>query len=91
MIGQFDINNEVRISEIETEFLEDILTDFNENNNNILNEVQPDQKEWINSRLKNEINKIITSASAALRKRDHYLNEALSFEVSAVMTDDLVV
>ncbi|MDR2237854.1 MAG: 2'-5' RNA ligase [Chryseobacterium sp.] len=58
-IGELDMNNPLRISEIKTEFLEDVITDFNENNNGLLNDLSPGEKEWIITRVNAEINKII--------------------------------
>lgn len=62
-IGNLDMNNQLRISEIKTEFLEDIITDFNENNDNLLNDLSLNEKEWIIKRVNSRINKIITSAN----------------------------
>lgn len=59
-IGELDMNNQLRISDIKKEFLEDVITDFNENNNNLLNDLSPDEKEWIIERINSEINRIIT-------------------------------
>ncbi|REC42987.1 RNA ligase family protein [Chryseobacterium sp. 5_R23647] len=58
-IGTLDINNQLRISEIKTEFLEDVITDFNENNNNLLNDLSSGEKEWIMERISFDINRII--------------------------------
>ncbi|MCX8526171.1 2'-5' RNA ligase [Chryseobacterium formosus] len=60
-IGTLDANNQVRISEIKKEFSEDVVTDFNENNNNLLNDLSPAEKEWILTRIHAEINRIITA------------------------------
>ncbi|MEO4005052.1 RNA ligase family protein [Flavobacterium sp. CAU 1735] len=62
-IGALDRNNPARILEIKTEFSNDVLVDFNENNNNLLNDLQPDEKEWIIERVNFEINRMITSAN----------------------------
>lgn len=59
-IGELDMSNQLRISEIKTEFLEDVITDFNENNNDLLNDLSSDEKEWIVERINSEINRIIT-------------------------------
>lgn len=58
-IGELDMNNEVRMNEIKTEILEDVLTDFNENNNNILNELSPEAKEWVADRVRFEIKALL--------------------------------
>jgi Rnl2 family RNA ligase len=63
-IGQLDRNNLIRISEIKTEFLNDVLIDFNENNNDLLNDLLPGEKEWIIERVDFEINKMITSVKS---------------------------
>lgn len=51
-IGKLDFDNPKRIKEIENEFLRDILTDFNENNNEILKELSHQQTSWIEERIK---------------------------------------
>jgi hypothetical protein len=61
-IGMLDINNHHRVSEIKSEFLEDVITDFNENNEGFFENLSSEEKEWIIERIKAEINKIITSA-----------------------------
>lgn len=58
-IGELDMNNPLRISEIKAEFLEDVITDFNENNDDLLNDLSSAEKEWIITRVNAEINKII--------------------------------
>lgn len=58
-IGKLDMNNQLRVSEIKTEFSEDVITDFNENNNNLLNDLSPEEKEWIMNRVNSDINRII--------------------------------
>lgn len=59
-IGELDMNSQTRVSDIKTEFSEDVITDFNENNNNLLNDLSPDEKEWIIERINSEIDRIIT-------------------------------
>lgn len=59
-IGELDMSNQLRISEIKKEFLEDVITDFNENNDNLLNDLSSGEKEWIIERVNSEINRIIT-------------------------------
>ena len=65
-IGMLDINNHHRVSEIKSEFLEDVITDFNENNEGFFENLSPEEREWIIERIKAEINKIITSADKDL-------------------------
>ncbi|MCY1663382.1 RNA ligase family protein [Chryseobacterium sp. SL1] len=60
-IGTLDLNNHSRVSEIKKEFLEDVITDFNENNDNLLNDLSPEDKTWIAERINAEINKMITA------------------------------
>ncbi|AZB32790.1 RNA ligase family protein [Chryseobacterium bernardetii] len=62
-IGALDINNPLRVSEIKSEFSQDILTDFNENNGNLLEELSQEDKEWITERLNSEIQRIIFIAA----------------------------
>lgn len=59
-VGMLDLNNQLRVSEIKTEFSEDVITDFNENNDNLLNDLSSDEKQWIIERINSEINKIIS-------------------------------
>lgn len=56
------MNNPLRVSEIKTEFLEDVIADFNENNN-IWNDLSSSEQEWIIERVSSEINKIIASTN----------------------------
>ncbi len=60
-IGTLDRTNAHRVADIKAEFLEDVLVDFNENNNHLLNELAPDEKEWIVERIHFEIHKMITA------------------------------
>ncbi|MDO3425911.1 RNA ligase family protein [Chryseobacterium sp. APV1] len=58
-IGTLDLNNHSRVSEIKKEFLEDVITDFNENNDGLLNDLSSDDQAWIAERINSEINKMI--------------------------------
>ncbi|WP_194304481.1 RNA ligase family protein [Chryseobacterium sp. C3] len=58
-IGTLDLNNHSRVSEIKKEFLEDVITDFNENNDGLLNDLSYDDQAWIVERINAEINKMI--------------------------------
>jgi hypothetical protein len=49
-IGNLDLTNQIRLKEIQDEIQNDVLQDFNENNNNILGDLTPDQTEWIKAR-----------------------------------------
>jgi Rnl2 family RNA ligase len=61
-VGALDLKNLSRISEIKSEFLQDVLTDFNENNSNLLEELTAEDKKWIIERVESEIQKIINSS-----------------------------
>jgi len=61
--GAIDFTNEKRMTEIKTEFLQDIFYDFNDNNNQILDSLTPSQKEWVKNRLNVCINEFITDNS----------------------------
>lgn len=58
-VGALDVNNQDRLSEIKEEFLQDVFTDFNENNGNLLNDLSHEDKEWIKERVVSEIQKVI--------------------------------
>ncbi|WP_420572466.1 RNA ligase family protein [Kordia sp.] len=64
-IGALDFTNEQRIQDITSEFFRDTLTDFNENNDNLLDELEQEEKSWIDERVTSEINKIITKIQKA--------------------------
>lgn len=58
-VGALDINNEKRLLEIKKEVVEDILNDFNENNDTILSELNENQMNWIKKRLEFEVKELI--------------------------------
>jgi Rnl2 family RNA ligase len=58
-IGKFDRSNKERTDAIEEEFFRDVLLDFNEACGNITDQLNADQLEWIEKRLKNLIYKFI--------------------------------
>jgi Rnl2 family RNA ligase len=60
-IGSLDINNHERMAEIKLEFLGDVITDFNENNNDFFESLSPEEREWIVERIKADINKLTAS------------------------------
>lgn len=60
-IGTLDLKNNHRILEVKTEFLEDVVKSFNENNNNLLGALSPDEMEWISNRIMAEINKTVVA------------------------------
>ncbi|MBX7242906.1 MAG: 2'-5' RNA ligase [Bacteroidia bacterium] len=57
--GAPDIRNPERMSEIQKEFTEDILTDFSEACNNILDELNEEQLHWIITRINLETTRFI--------------------------------
>ncbi|WP_232509060.1 RNA ligase family protein [Chryseobacterium sp. StRB126] len=62
-VGALDINNSLRVSEIKSEFLQDIITDFNEDNGNLLEELTQEDQKWIIERLNSEIQNILSVAA----------------------------
>lgn len=58
-VGALDKSNPDRLNEIQHEFLQDVLTDFNENNGNLLGDLASEEQDWITERIKSEIQKII--------------------------------
>ena len=64
-IGALDLKNEKRINAIRNELTQDTMVDFNENNNNLLEELSVDQKKWLKERIESEANNLITSANTA--------------------------
>ncbi len=63
-IGALVFTNEQRVTDIESEFFRDILVDFNEDNENLLEELSNDEKKWIDERVYAEIKKVITFVRA---------------------------
>lgn len=60
-IGALDKNNESRLTAIETEFLHDAIADFNEDHDQVLEELNEVQKEWIKIRIKVDIKRVMIS------------------------------
>ncbi|RFS20133.1 2'-5' RNA ligase [Chitinophaga silvatica] len=60
-IGQLDLNNSTRMNEIHSEFLEDIFTDFNIENGNILADLIDSETEWVRNRIATRISEFIVS------------------------------
>jgi len=58
-VGALDMTNSERIADIETEFFRDTLVDFNENNDNLLEELTTEEQRWIHERVKAEIQKMM--------------------------------
>lgn len=61
-VGTLQHNNQQRVAEIETEFLNDVITDFNENNGHILSDMLDVDKGWIKDRALHEIRKVISES-----------------------------
>ncbi|MBV8328734.1 RNA ligase family protein [Chryseobacterium sp.] len=68
-VGALDTDNTIRLSEIRSEFLQDVFTDFNENNGNLLHDLSPEDHEWITERIQSEILNIITQTTKASVKK----------------------
>ena len=58
-IGAVDNTNKERISELEDEFLEDVFLDFNLENDQILDEIDEEEKKWIRERIHADIRQFI--------------------------------
>jgi Rnl2 family RNA ligase len=59
--GRLDFTNEQRMQEIRQEFLDDIFTDFNEDNGQILTELDTAKTQWLRDRLAARITDLISS------------------------------
>lgn len=58
-IGDLDFTNEMRMQEIATEFLQDALVDFNEDHNNLWEELSTEQQDWIQERIQAQIHQTL--------------------------------
>lgn len=58
-VGRLDLTNSKRVAELELELLDDILTDFDEDNEQILEELNEEQLGWIKDRLRPEVKRLI--------------------------------
>ncbi|WDF60771.1 RNA ligase family protein [Flavobacterium sp. KACC 22758] len=58
-IGAIDFKNIQRMENIYNEFVEDVLLDFNIQNDQILNDILAEQREWIVNRIKPEIRLLV--------------------------------
>ena len=61
-IGALDFSNKERLVAIEKELVEDTLVDFNENNDDLLEELSDEDKDWIYNRVKSEVNILINAS-----------------------------
>jgi Rnl2 family RNA ligase len=57
--GKIDLENEMRMQEIQEEVLNDTWIDFNENNNSLLSELEPGQQEWLRKRMYAQIRELL--------------------------------
>lgn len=57
--GAIDMSNQSRMEEIREEFLSDVVVDFNEKNDHLMDELLDDQKSWILQRIKAQIDLLI--------------------------------
>lgn len=62
-VGAIDFSNEQRIKDIEVELIHDTIVDFNENNDNLLEELSEQDRDWIKERLKSEVKDLINAAN----------------------------
>lgn len=58
-IGELNREDEQRVTEIREEFLRDAKVDFNENNNDLLEDLKKEEKEWLISRVESLIRLIM--------------------------------
>ncbi len=61
-IGKFDVDDAIKLQKIEQEILEDVWNDFNFNHQNLLNELNEIQKNWLTQRIKALIKGFISNA-----------------------------
>ncbi|RAJ77381.1 Rnl2 family RNA ligase [Chitinophaga dinghuensis] len=66
--GRLDPSNPQRMDAIQQEFLEDILTDFNEDNNAILNELDIAKTNWIRDRIAVRVTAFMTDVISRQEK-----------------------
>jgi Rnl2 family RNA ligase len=62
-IGPLDMNNGQRLMDIEREVIQDTLLDFNENNDNLLEELSLGDKDWIYERVNSEVKELINTVN----------------------------
>ncbi|AUP81203.1 RNA ligase family protein [Flavivirga eckloniae] len=62
-VGALDIDNQQRLKDIVTECVQDILIDFNENNDNLLKELSFEDNDWIIERVSSEVRELINTAN----------------------------
>lgn len=58
-IGALDMNNAKRLKDVETECVQDILVDFNGDNDNLLEELSNEDSNWIIERVSSEVRGLI--------------------------------
>ncbi|WP_411972403.1 RNA ligase family protein [Sphingobacterium sp. Lzh-3] len=64
-IGALDLSNVDRVRDLQSEFLADIFIDFNEQNQYILDDLTSEDREWIDERLKSDIDKEMQKARSS--------------------------
>jgi len=57
--GKIDLANPARMEEIRSEIVNDTWTDFNGNNNGLLDELTEEQKEWVRKRMRVMVEELI--------------------------------
>lgn len=60
-IGPLDHANEQRINDIKEEFLTDVITDFNESYDKLLDELSGKQRKWVEDRIRVDIDILVRS------------------------------
>ncbi|SEW56389.1 RNA ligase family protein [Chitinophaga arvensicola] len=65
-IGRLDPGDEKRMQEIKKELQEDVLTDFNEDNDKILDELDEEKREWVKERVWVRVSEFVSGAGNAL-------------------------
>ncbi len=58
-IGGLDFTQPDRIDDIRTEFLQDVILDFNINSGHLLDELNTENQQWIQERIISQINKLL--------------------------------
>ena len=59
--GKIDRSDATRMQEIKEEFVLDVMTDFNEDNIQILAELEEAQRKWLRGRILAEVSKVVTT------------------------------
>lgn len=62
-VGSLDFSNQERVEEVEKELFNDVLVDFNENNEKLLDELPAEDQNWIQERLYAEVKELVNMAN----------------------------